>query len=190
MLVIKRYLNRKLYDTEAKRYITLEGIAELIRQRKEVQVFDHVTGEDLTALTLSHIVVELARKRSGFLPHSVLTSLIRAGGDTLGTVRRGLASSSDLLRQVDGEIELRILCLIKRGELTDEEGDQLLKKLLSPSQQSCAGSWPNEQQLERLLAKRHVPTPDDLDKVNEQLEVLAEKIADLAERCNRVEMSA
>ena len=44
MPVIKRYPNRKLYDTEAKSYITLEGVAELIWRRKDVEVFDHVTG--------------------------------------------------------------------------------------------------------------------------------------------------
>ena len=53
MLVIKRYPNRKLYDTEAKRYITLDGIAELIRQGAEVRVIDHTTDEDLTAVTLT-----------------------------------------------------------------------------------------------------------------------------------------
>ncbi|MGD8735253.1 MAG: polyhydroxyalkanoate synthesis regulator DNA-binding domain-containing protein, partial [Anaerolineae bacterium] len=55
MTRIKRYPNRKLYDTEAKQYITLEGIAALIRQGNEVQVIDHATGEDLTALTLTQI---------------------------------------------------------------------------------------------------------------------------------------
>ena len=53
MPLIKRYPNRKLYDTEAKQYVTLEQIAELIRSGKDVQVIDHESGEDLTALTLS-----------------------------------------------------------------------------------------------------------------------------------------
>ena len=51
MLVIKRYPNRKLYDTTAKQYITLEGIAARIRDGEEVQIVDHATGEDLTTLT-------------------------------------------------------------------------------------------------------------------------------------------
>ena len=181
MPVIKRYPNRKLYDTEAKSYITLEGVAELIWRRKDVEVFDHVTGEDLTALTLSHIIFELERKGSGFLPHSVLTSLIRAGSDTLGTVRQELVSSFDAVNQIDEAIERRIACLVEHGELTDKEGRQLRKKLLSSSRRSPDGSWRDEQQLERLLAKQRVPTRKDLEKVNDQLEVLAGKIADLSE---------
>ena len=62
MPLIKRYANRKLYDTESKRYITLEGIAEMIRQQQDVKVIDHETGEDITALTQAQIIFEQERK--------------------------------------------------------------------------------------------------------------------------------
>ena len=88
MPVIKRYPNRKLYDTEAKQYITLDGIAGLIREGQEVSVIDHATGEDLTAVTLTQIIFEQEKKRKGFLPQTVLTGLIQAGGDTMSTLRR------------------------------------------------------------------------------------------------------
>jgi polyhydroxyalkanoate synthesis repressor PhaR len=84
--VIKRYPNRKLYDTEAGRYITLEDVAALICRGHEVQVVDHVTGEDLTVLTLAQVILEQARRREGGLPLSVLAGLIRAGGDLSKTV--------------------------------------------------------------------------------------------------------
>ena len=70
MPVIKRYPNRKLYDTESKRYITLDGIARLIRKGEEVQVIDHTTDEDLTAVTLTQIIFEQEKKKGGFLPTS------------------------------------------------------------------------------------------------------------------------
>jgi polyhydroxyalkanoate synthesis repressor PhaR len=57
MPLIKRYPNRKLYDTEAKSYITLEGVAALIRNGEDVQVIDHESGEDLTTLTLTQIIL-------------------------------------------------------------------------------------------------------------------------------------
>jgi polyhydroxyalkanoate synthesis repressor PhaR len=56
MLIIKRYANRKLYDTTAKQYITLAGIADLIRQGVEVRVIDHETGDDLTAVITAQII--------------------------------------------------------------------------------------------------------------------------------------
>jgi len=120
MAVIKRYPNRKLYHTEARQYITLEGIAGLIRQGQEVEVVDHATGEDLTAVVLTQIIAEQEKKRSGFLPQAVLTGLIRSGGETLATLQRGLAASLELLHQADEEIEGRIQAL----------GDRVLEQRL------------------------------------------------------------
>ena len=53
MTIIKRYPNRKLYNTETKKYITLNGISELIRAGDDVQIVDYTTDEDLTAVTLT-----------------------------------------------------------------------------------------------------------------------------------------
>src|SRR2546430_11514196 len=54
---IKKYANRKLYDTRASRYITLEGIAQLVRDGHEIKVVDRDNGNDLTHVTLSQIVL-------------------------------------------------------------------------------------------------------------------------------------
>jgi polyhydroxyalkanoate synthesis repressor PhaR len=180
MPVIKRYPNRKLYDMEAKQYITLEGIAALIRQGQEVSVIDHATGEDLTAVTLTQIIVEQEKKRSGFLPQAVLTGLVQAGGETMGTLRRTLASSLDLARHVDEEIEQRLQALISRGELAAEEGHRLGDKLLGPRSQPVDVIWPSDADIERALDERGVPTQDDLQRVLEQLELLSAKLDTLA----------
>jgi len=76
--LIKRYANRKLYNTEAGAYVSLEQIAEMIRGGAEVRVVDHVTGDDLTVLTLSQIIVEQARNSRSDLPRAALMALIRA----------------------------------------------------------------------------------------------------------------
>ena len=55
--LIKKYANRKLYDTQTSRYITLEGISRLVREGRDIQVVDRDTGRDLTPLILSQIVV-------------------------------------------------------------------------------------------------------------------------------------
>lgn len=172
MAVIKRYPNRKLYDTEAKKYITLEGIAALIREGAEVQVVDHNTGEDLTALTLSQIIFEQEKKGGGFLPKSVLTSLVQAGGDTVNTLRRGLTAPLDLFRQVDDEIDRRLQGLISRGELAKEEGLRLRRKLLNRESST-------DEEIERVLAAHGVPKKEEIQKLNEQIETLAAKLESL-----------
>ena len=173
MPVIKRYPNRKLYDTEAKGYITLEQIGELIRDGQDIQVVDHATGEDLTALTLTQVILEQERKRSGFLPQTVLTGLIQAGGERLSILRRALASPLELAHHVDEEIERRLQSLVSRGELAAEESRRLRDKLLGQGYHPLEVRPPSEQALERALNKRGVPTQDDLQQILEQLEALA-----------------
>ena len=176
MVVIKRYPNRKLYDSDAKQYITLEGIADLIRAGKEIQIVDHNTGEDLTAVTLTQIIFEQEKKKGGFLPRSVLTGLVQAGGDTIGTLRRTLASPLDLLRHVDDEIEKRINALINRGELEEGDGRRLLSKLLSPRNQT---STPTAAEIEDALNKRGVPTHEDMQRLSSQIDALTSALENL-----------
>lgn len=179
MPVVKRYPNRKLYDTHAKQYITLAEIGEIIRRGQEVSVIDHTTGDDLTAVTLTQVILEQEKKRSGFLPKAVLAGLIQAGGETMGTLRRTLASPLDLARQVDEEIERRLQALINRGELATEEGFRLRNKLLAPSDQPPGDVELSEQDMQRVLAKRGVPSQEEFQKVLEQLDALAAKLESL-----------
>lgn len=179
MPVIKRYPNRKLYDTDAKKYITLDGIAELIRDGQEVQVVDHTTDEDLTAVTLTQIIFEQEKRNSGFLPKSVLTGLVRAGGDTLNTLRRNLNSPLELLKHVDEEIEKRLQTLVERGEMARDEAIALSEKLLATGQEKSKEFLPGQQRLERLLNVRGVPSREEVEELTSQIESLSAKIDSL-----------
>ncbi len=181
MRVIKRYPNRKLYDTEAREYITLAGIAALIRQGEDVQVVDHATGEDLTSLTLTQVILEQERKQGGYVPRSVLTGLVRAGGDTLAGLSRALASPLVLLRQIDEEIGRRLEDLVERGELAEEEGQRLRDKLIGQPFLLPRRSGPSDEELERALLAAGVPTRDEFERLSEQLKMLAEKLEDLSQ---------
>lgn len=75
-IVIKKYPNRRLYDTSASRYINLEDIGELIRKGKDVQVVDAQTGEDLTRVTLTQIIMDDAKQQPTGLPLELLRQLI------------------------------------------------------------------------------------------------------------------
>jgi polyhydroxyalkanoate synthesis repressor PhaR len=185
MPVIKRYPNRKLYNTESKQYITLEEIAELIRRGQNVSVVDNATGEDLTALTLTQVIFEQEKKQSGFLPHSILTDLIQAGGDRLSTLQQTLASSIGLWRHVDDEIKLRIQALIKQGEIAETEGQRLLEKLLSLGKLAPgSGSNELEMEIEKLLEARKVPSREEINDILQQLETLAVKLDELNPTAN------
>jgi len=77
-VVIKKYGDRRLYDTSASRYVKLEDIAKMIRDEIDVQVVDARTGKDLTATVLTQIVVESSRDEETALPLQLLRQLVTA----------------------------------------------------------------------------------------------------------------
>ena len=97
MVLIKRYPNRKLYDTVAKQYIALEGVAELVRQGSDIKVVDNTTGEDLTAFTLTQIILSQEKRRDGLLTHSFLTELIRSRGEQISALKKQLEVAGAIL---------------------------------------------------------------------------------------------
>ena len=80
-MVIKKYGNRRLYDTAGSRYVNLEEIATLIRQGKSLQVLDAKTGEDLTRVTLTQIITEDAKDKPAGLPLELLRQLVVASDE-------------------------------------------------------------------------------------------------------------
>jgi polyhydroxyalkanoate synthesis repressor PhaR len=81
-MLIKKYGNRRLYDTESSRYITLDDLTEAIRGGAEARVIDAKSGADLTQVTLTQIIME-GRGADKILPAPLLHQLIRLGDDAL-----------------------------------------------------------------------------------------------------------
>ena len=81
--VLKKYANRRLYDTQRSRYVTLDDVAEMIRGGEQVQIADAKTGEDVTAFILTQIVLEKAKTRHFLLPAPLLHLIIQYGDNVL-----------------------------------------------------------------------------------------------------------
>jgi polyhydroxyalkanoate synthesis repressor PhaR len=81
--VIKRYANRKLYDTQRSRYVTLDQIADMIRGGDDVKIVDNNSKEDLTTVTLAQIIFEEEKKQKSFLPLNAMRNIIQSGGERI-----------------------------------------------------------------------------------------------------------
>src|SRR5687768_13917626 len=81
--VIKRYANRKLYDTQHSRYVTLDQIADMIRGGDDVKIVDNKSKEDLTSVTLAQIIFEEEKKQKSFLPLQAMRNIIQTGGESI-----------------------------------------------------------------------------------------------------------
>ncbi len=99
-VTIKKYGNRRLYDTQDSRYITLEELAEKVRAGTDVRVVDVKTGADLTQPTLTQIIIE-SRGAAKLLPVNLLTQLIRLGDDALAEfLGRYVSGALEIYQQV------------------------------------------------------------------------------------------
>lgn len=126
MPTIRRYTNRKLYDIDARRYVTLEEIGAMVRSGDEVQVVDYATGADLTTVTLLQVLFDEERRAGGLFPLALLTHLVNRSS-------RGLSAMLDPAAAFDGEIRRRVARLVELGQLTLEEADRLYALLLDPT---------------------------------------------------------
>lgn len=97
-VLIKKYPNRRLYDTSAGRYVNLEDVAGLIRKGADVQVVDARTGEDVTRVVLTQIIMEDARLQPAALPLDLLRQLVMATDKALSDVRSAALSPFQMVR--------------------------------------------------------------------------------------------
>ena len=117
-ILIKRYANRKLYNTDTSRYITLKGIAQLLEEGHEVRVMDNETGEDITQIALSQILVDNERAKED-PSETLLSQILARGGDALyGAIRKSVDEASDGL----GDFQVRLRRLVNQSESLTRAG--------------------------------------------------------------------
>ncbi|MCY1081187.1 polyhydroxyalkanoate synthesis regulator DNA-binding domain-containing protein [Archangium lansingense] len=170
--VIKRYTNRKLYDTVESRYVTLDEIAAMIKEGVEVQIVDNRTKEDLTSVTLAQIIFEEEKKRNR-MPLTVLREIIRHPGESLtGFIQKEVTPRVVSIRE---EAESRLDKLLRREK--GEEGEQVAEP--TPAEQ------PAEQQQQQeagggaaeLLKASQRALEDWQRKIDERVKHAVENLA-------------
>jgi len=165
-VLIKRYANRKLYNTQTSRYITLKGIAELIEGDEDVRVIDNETGEDITSVALSQILVDNEREgRRGSRP--LLSGLLQRGGDALyGALRRSVGDASEGL----GELQRNVRRLVRRN---DDEGGGISDWIThgAPDLEHML-----QNAIERVFKLLDLPRRSDIEALNRNLDRVASAV--------------
>ncbi len=132
-VIIRKYTNRRLYDTSAGRYVNLEDVAGLIREGRSVQVVDAKSGEDLTRVILTQIIVEDAKGQPTGLPLELLRQLIMAT-DRAGQefIMWYLKSAFDAYQTVQETVQSRLTSpfqMVKNFLSPQPQGDGELEEL-------------------------------------------------------------
>jgi polyhydroxyalkanoate synthesis repressor PhaR len=165
-VLIKRYANRKLYNTQTSRYITLKGISALIEADEDVRVIDNETGEDITSVALSQILVDNERSNRT-VQGSVLSDLIHKGGDALyGALRKGVGEATDSIE----DFQRNVRKVIKSRE---EEAAKLRDSIAS-GRSDVDRIVQNA--VERVFKLLDLPRRSDIEALNANLGRVAEAI--------------
>ncbi|PYQ11764.1 MAG: hypothetical protein DMF80_20800 [Acidobacteria bacterium] len=148
--LIRRYDNRKLYDTGERRYVTLGDLARMVGEGEEVRVEDQRTGEDLTTVVLAQVVVERVKERTARIPGQVLARLIRLGFAPGHAFR--WPEPAEAAAQARREAERIVAGLLGHGRLTLEEGMALRQEITGAVQRLVAEAQHGlEARVHRLL---------------------------------------
>jgi polyhydroxyalkanoate synthesis repressor PhaR len=179
--VIKRYTNRKLYDTVESRYVTLDEIAQMVKAGTEVQVLDNRTKEDLTSVTLAQIIFEEEKKTSK-MSLRTLKDLIRHGGERAAQIvedtQAELRGRVEAVRQA---AEQRVQTILKTGQQTTDRA----KELVVASQESVAQFQKRVDERVRTAVESMGSFSDlrrDLVQLNDRIAELEKKLKDLEQR--------
>lgn len=201
--IIKRYANRKLYDTERSSYVTLEDIAVMIKAGEEVQVVDNKSGEDLTSVTLAQIIFEAEKKKSA-MPLSLLRTLIRDGGDAIGEFARGqvekVQSQTQVIRdraeKLRTELEDRVdrvrSVVARTGHETNggpAGGPKLIADLVAQSQRAIDATQKTFDDLQKGLEDKFKGSPLNVARftqVGREMDEIRKRLAELEQRLEKL----
>lgn len=160
--LIKRYANRKLYNTQTSRYITLKGIAELIDEGEEVRVIDNETGEDITNVALSQILVDSERSNSD-VSGSLLSQILGRGGDALyDALRKSVDDASENFGDFQERVRKFVGTEEARHRFAPPDFEQMVQK-----------------SMERVFKVLDLPRRSDIEALNRNLERVAEAVETL-----------
>ncbi|HPQ69647.1 MAG TPA: polyhydroxyalkanoate synthesis regulator DNA-binding domain-containing protein [bacterium] len=180
--VIKRYQNRKLYDTVASTYVTLDDIAQMIKDGEDVRVVDNKTKKDLTGLTLTQIIFEEEKKQKSILPLAVLKRIIQSGGESISEfVDRHIVPGLNSLSNARLEMEKYVNKLIRRGKIEPEEGRRMISEWFSTSQKGLEDAYTRvDGHVNDLLdmLKALATLSRDVTHLEERIEELEAKLAE------------
>ena len=122
-VVIKKYANRRLYNTATSTYVTLEDLAEMVKKGTDFVVFDAKTGEEITRSVLTQIIFEEESKGQNLLPIKFLRQLIRFYGDSMQAFVPGfLEFSLESLTREQGQVPPADDGSLGRRSLQDDRG--------------------------------------------------------------------
>jgi polyhydroxyalkanoate synthesis repressor PhaR len=155
-IIIKKYANRRLYNTLSSKYITLDYLADLTRKEMEFQVLDAKSGEDITHSVLTQIIMEEESSGQNMLPVGFLRQLISLYGDSMQSMVPGfLENSLSSFRKNQQQVQSAIETAITSGPFGDiaKQNIELVKAARDALVPGLSGKTPAQKDKEDEVAQ-------------------------------------
>lgn len=189
VITIKKYANRRLYNTKTSSYVTLDHLAEMIKDDEDFVVVDAKTGEDLTRSVLTQIIVEQEGKGQNLLPIKFLRQIIGFYGDSLGGVLpRYLEESMDAFSQNENQMREAMQNAFK-GFFPVEQFEDMTKqnmamfenamKMMSPFASQAAGQSTDNAAPPQAKTSAPKAEDNDVDDLKAQLDAMQSQLEGL-----------
>lgn len=177
-VIIKKYANRRLYDTESSSYITLDHLSQMTRAGREFKVVDARTGDDITHTVLTQIIVEEETRGTTLLPVSFLRQLISLYGDQMqAMVPHYLEASMEAFRRNQEQVRQTMMGMMGSGPNPFEA----LARQNMAMMKAAAEMWAGAAQAPRTAERpSDTSTAEDVKALKAQLEALQDRIDKLA----------
>jgi polyhydroxyalkanoate synthesis repressor PhaR len=174
VVIIKKYANRRLYDTESSSYITLERLAEMVRQKREFKVVDARTGEDITHNVLTQIIMDEESRGETLLPVSFLRQLIGlyGGGQMQSMLPQYLEASLEAFQRNQSQMRDALA-----GAFTANPFAELARRNMELFQSAAGGLAPS-------TGAAAAPEPDEGN--DDEIERLRAQLADLQAKVEKL----
>jgi polyhydroxyalkanoate synthesis repressor PhaR len=187
--IIKRYANRKLYDTEHSRYVTLDQISEMIRNGDDVKIVDNKTKEDLTTVTLAQIIFEEEKKQRSFLPLGAMRNIIQSGGEFFSDVQRRVQSIlPGAKKKEDGALPADVAADTATDEAAVKRRSLASLREWIESSKSRLDDWQKQVDVKVRGAIENIQTSiSPWASVNRDVRALADRIAELEAKLHDLE---
>jgi polyhydroxyalkanoate synthesis repressor PhaR len=192
-VIIKKYANRRLYNTDTSTYVTLEDLAEMVRGERDFVVFDAKTGEDLTHSVLTQIIVEQESRGTNLLPIGFLRQLIRFYGDSMQKlVPSYLEFSLDSLTRQQEQYRRRFAHAF--GTAAFEAMQEQVRKNFATFEKALGlftpfaatdvgdGSKPASEAKEEAKAPNAKPSEDEIANLKAELTAMQQRLEQLSRR--------
>jgi polyhydroxyalkanoate synthesis repressor PhaR len=184
MHLIKKYANRKLYDTTDKRYLTMDRLAELIKSGEEVSIVDNETGDDLTSSIVSQLLAREDSDTDKAMPSQILMQMLRKGRGTLfGYGKKYVSLWQGALTMSKDEIEKLVTSLVYEKEISESEGKNLKKEVLGFANNLKSWIIDNiDQRVSEGLKVMNLSSKDQVKELTKRVDALSQKVKDLEKK--------